>query len=72
MSEIDRLTAALNECLTANNVKEMHILKWQRENARLLATLEEIANDPGGYPAEEAFDEVREIARKALVNEQKP
>lgn len=26
--------------------------------------------DPGGYPAEDAFDEVREIARKALAFEQ--
>lgn len=38
----------------------------ERENERLRAALKDIADDPGGYPAEDAFEAVREIARAVL------
>ena len=49
------------------------IRKLRVENERLRAALKEIADDPGGYPAEDVFAEIRSIARRALeAEEQKP
>lgn len=43
---------------------ELRYLRAEIE--RLRAALKEIADDPGGYPAEDAFSEIRDIARRAL------
>ncbi len=36
------------------------------EIERLRKALKQIADDPGGYPAEDALDEIRKMARDAL------
>jgi hypothetical protein len=42
--------------------------KLRAKHELLCAALQEIVNDPGGYPADAVVDDMREIARKALAD----
>jgi septal ring factor EnvC (AmiA/AmiB activator) len=56
----------------ANTELQAEIARLRAEIERLRAALQEIADDPGGNPSESVVDEMREVARNALVRRTEP